>query len=316
MAIGLERIAYGKLFFTGYSGILYAYDDKTGDLLWTYGNGEAGNSTLSGFETPYGRYPTFISVIADGKVYIDTTEHSPNSPLYKGAMYRAINATDGTEIWSVMDYGNQMYGGQAVVADGYLATLNSYDSQIYSFGKGPSALTVTAPDLAASFGQQIVIRGTVTDISAGTKQDEQAARFPNGVPAVSDASQSAWMEYLYMQKPMPTSTTGVPVSIDVVDSNGNYRNIGSTTSDANGVFSYTWTPDIQGSYTLLATFKGSESYYPSHAETSFAVMGAPPTPSPQPVASAPAPVEMYFVGSTIAIIIAVAIATLLIIKKK
>ena len=91
MAIGLERIAYGKLFFTGYSGIVYAYDDKTGDLLWTYGNGGAGNSTLSGFETPYGRYPTFISVIADGKVYIDTTEHSPNSPLYKGAMYRAIN---------------------------------------------------------------------------------------------------------------------------------------------------------------------------------------------------------------------------------
>jgi hypothetical protein len=316
MAIGLERIAYGKLFFTGYSGILYAYDDKTGDLLWTYGNGGAGNSTLSGFETPYGRYPTFISVIADGKVYLDTTEHSPNSPLYKGAMYRAINATDGTEIWKVMDYGNQMYGGQAVVADGYLATLNSYDSQIYVFGKGPSALTVTAPDIAASFGQPVVIRGTVTDIAAGTKQDEQAARFSNGVPAVSDASQSAWMEYVYMQKPMPTTAIGVPVSIDVVDSNGNYRNIGSTTSDANGVFSFTWTPDIQGSYAVIATFKGSESYYPAHAETSFAVMGAAPTPSPQPVAAAPAPVEMYFVGSTIAIIIAVAVATLLIIKKK
>ena len=62
-----------------------------------------------------------------------------------------------------------------------------------------------------------MIRGTVTDIAAGTQQDEQAARFPNGVPAVSDASQGAWMEYVYMQKPKPTNVTGVPVSLDVVD---------------------------------------------------------------------------------------------------
>ena len=54
-----------------------------------------------------------------------------------------------------------------------------------------------------------MIKGTVTDISAGTKQDQQAARFPNGVPAVSDESQSAWMEYVYMQKPRPTNVTGV-----------------------------------------------------------------------------------------------------------
>ncbi len=315
MAIGLERIAYGKLFFTGYSGILYAYDDKTGDLLWTYGNGDAGNSTLSGFETPYGRYPTFISVIADGKVYLDTTEHSPNSPLYKDAQFRCINATDGTELFKVLDYGNQMYGGQAAVADGYLTTLNSYDAQIYCYGKGPSALTVTAPDLAAAAGQAVVIRGTVTDVAAGTQQTEQKGRFPTGVPAVSDASQSAWMEYVYMQKPRPTDVTGVPVSIDVMDSNGNFRNIGTVTSDANGVFSLTWQPDIDGSYTVIASFAGSESYYQSHAETSFAVSAATPTASPSPVTNAPS-TDMSFTASTIAIIIAIAIATIIIIKRK
>jgi outer membrane protein assembly factor BamB len=315
MAQCLERIAYGKLYVSGYSGILYAYDDKTGDLLWTYGNGGAGNSTLSGFVTPYGRYPIFISTIADGKVYLSTTEHSPNSPLYKDAQFRGINATDGTELWSVMNYGDNMYGGQAPVADGYLTTLNSYDSQIYSFGKGPSALIVTAPDLAASAGQAVVIRGTVTDIAAGTKQTEQAARFPQGVPAVSEASQSSWMEYVYMQKPRPTDVTGVPVSIDVVDNNGNFRNIGTTTSDANGVFSYTWTPDISGSYSVIATFTGSESYYPSHAETSFTVAAAAPTASPYPVTTIPSN-DMFFAASTIAIIIAIAIATVVIIKKK
>ena len=315
LALGEDVVAYGRLYFYGYSGILYSYDVKTGDLLWTYGNGGAGNSTLSGFTTPYGRYPIFVSTIADDKVYLTTTEHSPNSPLYKDAQLRCVNATTGAEIWTIMDYGNAMYGGVSAIADGYLTTLNTYDSQIYCYGKGPSAITVTAPDLSAAFGQSVVIRGTVTDIAAGTKQNAQAARFPSGVPAVSDASQSAWMEYVYMQKPLPTSATGVPVSIDVVDSNGNFRNIGKTTSDANGVFSYTWTPDIQGSYTVIASFAGSQSYYPSHAETSFAVNAAAPTASPYPVTTLP-PTEMYFAASTVAIIIAIALATVVIIKKK
>ena len=271
MTLGLERIAYGNLYFTGYSGILYCYDVKTGDLKWTYGNGGEGNSTLSGFETPYGRYPTFLTTIADGKVYMSTTEHSPNSPLYKDAKFRCVNASDGTEVWTILGYGNQMYGGQSPVADGYMTSLNSYDSRIYCFGKGPSALTVTAPDIAASLGTSIVIKGTITDIAAGTKQTEQAGRFPNGVPVVSDNSMGHWMEYIYMQKPMPTNTIGVPVAINVVDSNGNFRQIGTTTSDYSGTYSFQWTPDIAGKYTVIASFAGSNSYWPSFAETSFAV---------------------------------------------
>ena len=306
MAIGLERTAYGKLFWSGYSGILYCYDVKTGDLLWTYGNGGEGNSTYSGLNTPYGHYPTFISTIADGKVYLDTTEHSPNSPLYKGARLRAVNATDGSELWTILDYGNQMYGGQSPVADGYLTTLNSYDSQIYSYGKGPSSITVEAPMADIVQGSGLVIRGTVLDISAGTQQEQQKADFPNGVPVVSDASQSVWMEYVYMQKPKPTDVTGVPVSIDVIDANGNHRNIGSTTSDASGAFSLQWVPDIEGKYTVIATFAGSESYWPSSSETSFAVDHAAPTPSPYPVVNLP-PTDMYIAASVAAIIIAIVI---------
>ena len=81
------------------------------------------------------------------------------------------------------------------------------------------------------------------------------------------------------------------------------------------MFTYTWTPDIEGSYTVVATFAGSESYYPSSAESSFTVMAAAPTASPYPVTTLP-PTEMYFAGSTVAIIIAIAIATVLIVKKK
>jgi outer membrane protein assembly factor BamB len=319
MAIGLERAAYGKLYYAGYAGILYCYDTTNGDLLWTYGNGGEGNSTLSGFVTPYGRYPIFVSVVADGKVYLDTTEHSPNSPLYKGAQYRCINATDGTELWTILDYGNQMYGGQAAVADGYLTTLNSYDSQIYCFGKGPSAMTVDAPTAAVQLGQSLVIRGTVTDIAAGTKQTEQAGRFPNGVPAVSDESQGAWMEYVYMQKPRPMDTVGVPVTISVVDANGNYRDIGTATSNSDGFYAMNWMPDIEGQYTVYASFAGSESYWPSHAVTSFAVDPAPATPSPTeaPLSSM---ADAYFVPAVAGIIIAIAIVgivlALLLLRKR
>jgi outer membrane protein assembly factor BamB len=305
MTLGLERIAYGNLYFTGYSGILYCYDVKAGDLKWTYGNGGEGNSTSSGFVTPYGRYPIFLSTIADGKVYVSTTEHSPNEPLYKDARYRCINATDGTEIWTILGYGHAMYGGQAPVADGYLTMLNSYDSRIYCFGKGPSATTVEAPITAVTLGSSIVIRGTVTDIAAGTTQNEQAARFPNGVPAVSDDSMGRWMEYVYMQKPRPTDVTGVEVTISVLDSNNNYREIGTTTGNSDGFFTLNWEPDIEGQYTVYASFGGSESYWPSHAVTSFAVDPAIQTESPE----YPQPIDptMTILGVGVAILIAIAI---------
>ena len=121
-----------------------------------------------------------------------------------------------------------------------------------------------------------------------------------------------WMEYVYMQRPRPTDVTGVTLSIDVIDANGNHRNIGTTTSDASGAFSFLWTPDIEGKYTVTATFAGSESYWSSNAETSFAVDPAAPTASPLQETSQP-PIEMYIAAATIAIIIAVALVGLVIV---
>jgi outer membrane protein assembly factor BamB len=297
--------AYGNLYVSGFDGILHCYSIRNGTLLWTYGNGGAGNSTYAGLETAWGHYPLFVDVIADGKVYLGTTEHSPDSPFYKSSLYRAIDAYTGEELWTIMGWGTGMYVGQSnIVADGYYVYLNCYDMQIYSIGKGPSAMTVEAPLTAATLGQSLVIRGTVTDISAGTEQDEQAARFPNGVPCVSDASQSAWMEYVYMQKPKPTNATGVPITVSVLDENGNYRQIGTTTSDSNGFFTYNWTPDIQGQFTVYTSFNGSESYWPSNAETSFAVDAAAPTASPLQQITLP-PTEMYIAVGVVAIIIAI-----------
>ena len=90
-------------------------------------------------------------------------------------------------------------------ADGQITYLNAYDMKVYSFGKGPSAMTVTAPDIAATVGTPVVIRGTVTDISAGTKQDEPAARFPNGVPAyLTKAKLHGWNTSICRRLNQPT----------------------------------------------------------------------------------------------------------------
>jgi hypothetical protein len=307
--------AYGKLYSTGYAGILYCYDLTNGNLLWTYGNGGAGNSTYAGFNTPFGFYPMQINAIGNGVVYMVTTEHTIETPLFKGAFASAINATTGAEIWTLSDYTGEFFGMSYAMADGYNTWFNGYDNSIYVVGRGPSALTVTAPNVGIPFGTPVVIKGTVMDIAAGTKQTQQAADFSNGVPVASDASMSAWMSYVYQQQALPTSFIGVPVTVDVLDSNGNYRNIGTATTDESGTYRLTWTPDIPGDFTVIATFHGTNGYWPSWAEDGFSVMQAPAaTPTPTPLTLPPT--ETYFAVSTIAIIIAIAIAVVLLLRKK
>jgi hypothetical protein len=184
--------------------------------------------------------------------------------------------------------------------------MDTYDQRVYAIGKGPSATSVSIGDDVLTLGNDVLIQGTVTDVSPGVSTFGIKARFPSGVPAVSDQSMSDWMTYVYKQFPRPTNATGVPVALTVLDANGNYRQIGTTTSDSNGAFSLTWTPDIPGKYTVYASFDGSAGYYPSHAETAFDVQSAPATSTPQPLQVQP-PTEMYITAATIAIIIAIAI---------
>ena len=213
-----------------------------------------------------------------------------------------------------------MYGGTSPIASGYLVTDNTYSQQIFCYGRGPSKLSVNAANPVAQVNSPVLIEGRVTDISAGTNQNEQSARFPQGVPAVSDASMSAWMEYVYMQKPKPTNATGVPVTIGVTDSNGNYRNIGTATTDASGTFGFSWLPDISGMYTVVASFAGSNSYYGSSDQTYFAATDLAPTTAPtatlQSTLVTTADLTMYLAAGVVAIIIAIAIVGLLLLRKR
>ncbi len=307
-------LAYGNLYTSGFSGVCYAFNDRTGELLWTYGNGGEGNSTNGGLQIFYGVYPTFIQSIANGVIYLSTNEHTIPNPMYKGSTYRAINATDGTEIWQLSGYPSEWStpGSAWYTADGFLACMNGLDNNIYSIGRGPSALTVSAPNLAAASGQPVIISGTVVDISAGTKQDEQAARFANGVPCASDASMKDWMGYVYQQKPLPTNFTGVDVTINVVDANGNFRSIGTATTDYTGAYNLVWQPDIPGTYNVIATFAGTNGYWPSSATAAFNVMEEHPTTAPTPTA-APSMADQYFIPAIAGLFVFVAIIGVVII---
>jgi outer membrane protein assembly factor BamB len=153
------QVAYGNLYTTGYAGIVYCYDLKTGNLLWTYGNGGAGNSTQSYFQVP-GNFPTYINAVGNGIIYLVTSEHTIETPIYKGAMARAINATNGQEIWTLSDDNNEFSVMSYAIADGFATFFNAYDDQIYSVGQGPSSTAVTASPKVSTHGNNVLIEGT------------------------------------------------------------------------------------------------------------------------------------------------------------
>ena len=165
-----------------------------------------------------------------------------------------------------------------------------------------------------------MIKGTVTDqTDSGRINVAGSIDFTlKGTPAIADESMAAWMEYLFQQRPMPTNATGVEVILETIDPNGNFYEIGSTTSDASGNFGYAFTPEVPGTYYIIATFKGSASYGGSHATTYFTVDEAPeatPTPTPPP----PSMADIYLVPGIIGIIVAivaVGLVTILMLRKR
>jgi len=316
-------IAFGRCYAGAYSGILYCYDMSTGNVLWTYGNGGSGNTTYSGIEVP-GHYPLFVKAIGgstlnQGVVYTIVTEHTFETPIYKGALTRAINASDGSEIYTLTAATGEFGAGSFAIADGYSNFFNSYDSRIYTLGRGPSETAVTVGPKSSTLGGNVVIEGAVTDVSVGLQTTEIQGRFPAGVPACADSSMQDWMAYIHQQQPKPATFTGVNVDILLIDSNGNYRPLGTATTDSKGQYSLSWTPDISGNYKVYATFSGTKGYWPSNAETTFNMVAAAPTASPAPIV-AQSLADQYFLPMSAAIIVAIivigALLALLILRKR
>ncbi|MGB9914668.1 MAG: hypothetical protein ACPLIG_05010 [Candidatus Bathyarchaeales archaeon] len=309
---GANCIAYGRMYSASVSGIVYCYNVTTGERLWVYEAVDPYTEIL--WANTWWMRPLFIT---DGKVYVGHYEHSANQPLPRGAPgIICLNATTGEVIWRADGLFRQTrWGGRAIIGDSVIATMDTYDQRVYAIGKGPSAITVVASPKVAEHGNRILVEGSVIDISPGTQDASIKLRFPNGVPVVADTSMSEWMLYVYKQFEKPANVKGVEVTVTVLDPNGNCYDVATATTDSNGFFSCTFEPPVPGKYTIITLFKGSKAYWGSSAETAVFVNEAPP-PTPEATPSPQAPVETYFAVSTAAIIIAIAVVGILLLRKK
>ena len=310
----ISNIYEGKLLTAGYGGVILAYNITTGDIIWNF------TAKNVGFESPYGNYPINMFAIADGKIYTLTGEHSITQPMWRGPNLRCINATDGTEIFEMLmmsaNGGAHLTGQYMQMADGHIIGLNFYDNEIYCLGKGDSAMTLSGPQLVPTLGTSVVLTGTVTDQTpTGRRNTNDMFDFSlKGTPAISDEDMGAWMEYMFMGQGKPENAKGVPVTLSTLDPNGNFYEIGTTTSDINGNFGLTFTPEVPGDYQIFATFAGSKAYGASSASTYISIAEAPQaSPSPTPAPPYGQTADAYLLPATIGTIVAVVAVGLIII---
>jgi hypothetical protein len=283
-----RAIAYGRLYSASVGGIVYCYNVTTGEFLWDYHAEDPYQEYL--FANDWWLKPLFIT---DGKIYVGHYEHSPIDPRPRGAPFVCLNATTGEVIWRANGLFRQTrWGGRAIIGDSVIATMDTYDQRVYAIGKGPSKTTVSIQTDLTTHGSSVLIKGMVTDESPGTKEYSVTARFPNGVPAVSDESMNEWMLYVYKQFPNPQDIEGVEVVITTFDPNGNTYELGRTTTETDGTFGCVVDPPVPGKYKIIATFEGSDSYYGSSATTYLWVEEAPSPAQPiEPEPTEPEPTE-------------------------
>jgi hypothetical protein len=269
----------GIVYNWGFDGELHAYNLTTGAALWTFSTGNAG------LNTPYGTWPIYNGMtLMDNKLYLQTSDHGNGvEPLYQGEGLYCLDPISGQQLWNMTGWWEQ-----AAISDGRYVTHNCYDNQIYCIAKGPSSTSVEVTPSIQNHGSLVMIQGTVSDVSSGAKQLVTDGKF-NLVPLISDADQGRFMNYLYQQQQKPTDAKGVLVHLTVVQPDGSSKDLGYVTSDINGHYAITWTPDQIGTYTVTAAFEGSNSYYPSSDVTSIGMQNAPaavvvPTATPQPTA--------------------------------
>ena len=281
--------AYGLFYRFGYSGV-YAFDWETGKIVWKF---EA--PAEYPYETPYiGRNGTTVysfmsgGLIADGKIFVYNTEHTPTQPITRGWKLYCLDAKTGECLWKIT--GSMIPCG---IADGYLVALNGYDGYMYCFGRGKSQTSISVSKDVVAVGETVLIKGNVLDMSPAQP----------GTPCVAKESMTAWMEYLHMQKPMPSEVKGVPVTLMAIKDDGEVIDLGVvTTNGFYGTFALAWTPEKEGTYTIVASFEGDESYGSSSAATFLHVIS---------VSAQKPPEAQAYTTMDLAIIIAVTIAIII-----
>jgi hypothetical protein len=143
-----------------------------------------------------------------------------------------------------------------------------------------------------------------------------------------------------MQFEQPDDVTGVPVALCAVDPNGNYQDLGTTTTDVEGNYGFMFEPEVPGQYMIIATFEGTNAYYGSHETTYIGVDPAPapatsiepeptetvtepepteteqPTEAEQPVTEAPLISTEVLIVVAVAVVAVIGVAVFWVIRKR
>ncbi|MCW4022655.1 MAG: hypothetical protein ACOWW1_07535 [archaeon] len=305
-------IANGKFYSVGVSGIVYCYNVQTGTLLWTYEASDPYSEIL--WANNWWLEPMFLT---DGKLYLGHAEHSPINPMPRGAPFICLDADTGDVIWRADGLLRETHWGAiAIIGDSIIASMNTYDQRIYALAKGPSEITVNSETNGVNVGNYALVTGTALDVSPGTTSTALSIRFPNGVPVVADEHMTEWMKYVYQQFECPADATGVSVTVEAVDPNGNYQYLGTTTSDIYGNFGFSFKPEVEGQYTIIATFGGSKAYYGSTSTTYLVVNPATsasiPIDTEEPIDSTePAEESGAIITTEVAIVTAITIVAII-----
>ncbi len=282
-------------------GTMRAYSLKDGHEVWR-------SKAIPSTEYPNNAVPYVTSLLmVDGKLYgfAGYSSQYKINPISRFAMMICINATNGDTIFT-------LNGGirDAAAANGYVIGTGDLDGYLYCLGKGQTQTTVTAPLTTVPAGTSVLIQGSVMDMSPASEN----------APAISDADMSEWMDYLHMQNATllnnPPKPNGVTVKLTALAPNGDIIDIGTVTSDSGGMFKKMWTPTTEGEYTVYAAFDGSNSYYSSSAETALGITKAPADTSTQTQQVIVPDYTMTLTAGFIAVIIAVAIVGILVVRKK
>jgi len=288
-----DEAAYEDLIYAvGYTGV-WALNETTGKVVWHYVD------PAPPFETPYHyNYTSCYSVqeirVIGDKIYVSNNEHTPSQPHTRGWGLICLDAKTGKFQWKIS--GTRLQAGAA--AEGYLTAASNYDGTMVVFGKGKSQTTVTAPDVVVPKGTGVVIKGSVLDMSPAQP----------GTPCVAKESMATWMDYLHFQMPIDgyyhnVTIKGVPVKLTAIREDGTYIDIGTVTTDGyTGSFGLAWTPPEEGTYKIVASFEGDESYGSSSAATYITVGPAPPEPE-TPEIPTPTDYTPMFTALAIAIIV-------------
>jgi hypothetical protein len=313
--------AYGYIYSYDYAGV-HAINWENGKIDWDFIA-----PTPYAYETPYTSDGTSVyswhgaAKAADGKLYVYTSEHTPGHPVTRGWKLFALDAISGKQIWNITTGQlilNTIWFGlggipgsrtfQGAVADGYLAMTNEYDGYLYVYGKGTSKTTVTAPDVEVPKGTAIMIKGTVLDTSPAQPD----------TPCVSKDSMTLQMEYLHNQQPIAGVKgdgviTGVPVTLTAITPDGSCIDFGTATTEGYyGTFGFEWTPPDEGTYEIIASFAGDDSYGSSGAST-YITVGPAPAAEVTPEPTTEEPVHPMFSTEALIVIGVIAIAAIAII---